>query len=162
MKRENNALLFSPSDLVRFVQSPFASWMERLCLEDPENKKLKDTPDPLLAYLAEKGLAHEAQYLKQLDAGSQQVVTIPDTLSNAEKITATIEAMQSGADVIFQACLRGDNVQGFADFLVKVDIPSKLGDYSYEPWDTKLAKLLWLYGWQQHRTVKTSYFGPVT
>ncbi|MFT6779425.1 MAG: hypothetical protein ACJAV1_003368, partial [Paraglaciecola sp.] len=59
MKREQGRLLFSPSDLVRFVQSPFASWMQRLCLEVPETKSLKDKSDPLLSYLAEKGLAHE-------------------------------------------------------------------------------------------------------
>ena len=42
MKREQGNILFSPSDLVRFVQSPFASWMQRLCLEVPETKPLKD------------------------------------------------------------------------------------------------------------------------
>jgi hypothetical protein len=50
MKCEQGRLLFSPSDLVRFVQSPFASWMQRLCLEVPETKSLKDKPDPLLSY----------------------------------------------------------------------------------------------------------------
>jgi hypothetical protein len=47
MKREQGRLLFSPSDLVRYVQSPFASWMQRLCLEVPETKKfmaLNETP----------------------------------------------------------------------------------------------------------------------
>jgi predicted RecB family nuclease len=140
MKREQGRLLFSPSDLVRFVQSPFASWMQRLCLEVPETKNLKDKPDPLLSYLAEKGLAHEARYLDSLEASTQNVVTIADELNNSDKIAATIEAMQTGADVIFQACLSADNFQGFADFLVKVDKPSDLGDFSYEPWDTKLSK----------------------
>jgi uncharacterized protein len=140
MKREQGGLLFSPSDLVRFVQSPFASWMQRLCLEVPQTKLLKDKPDPLLSYLAEKGLAHEAQYLDTLEASTQNVVTIADKLNNSDKISATFEAMQSGADVIFQACLSADSFQGFADFLVKVDKPSNLGDFSYEPWDTKLSK----------------------
>ena len=140
MKREQGRLLFSPSDLVRFVQSPFDSWMQRLCLEVPETKSLKDKPDPLLTYLAEKGLAHEARYLDSLEASAQNVVTIADELNNSDKIAATIEAMQTGADVIFQACLSADNFRGFADFLIKVDKPSDLGDFSYEPWDTKLAK----------------------
>jgi uncharacterized protein len=140
MKKEQGTLLFSPSDLVRYVQSPFASWMERLCLEQPETKALKDQPDALLSYLAGKGLAHEANYLNALEASSQQVVTIDDKLSNEIRITATLDAMKNGADIIFQACLKSGDFQGFADFLVKVKKPSKLGDYSYEPWDTKLSK----------------------
>ncbi|WJG08085.1 TM0106 family RecB-like putative nuclease [Aliiglaciecola sp. LCG003] len=140
MRKQNSSILFSPSDLVRFVQSPFASWMERLCLEQPQTKALKDKPDPLLSYLADKGLEHEANYLSNLVQSAQRLVTIGDGLSNDEKIAATIAAMEDGADVIFQACLAADSFQGFADFLVKVDKPSKLGSYSYEPWDTKLAK----------------------
>jgi predicted RecB family nuclease len=140
MKLAQGRLLFSPSDLVRFVQSPFASWMERLCIESPETKTLKDKPDALLAYLAEKGLAHEANYLAGLEASDSKVITIADKLNNQQKIDATLDAMRTGADVIFQACLSADNFQGFADFLVKVEKPSLLGDYSYEPWDTKLSK----------------------
>jgi hypothetical protein len=40
MKREQGRLLFSPSDLVRFVQSPFASWMQRLMFSYTANKRL--------------------------------------------------------------------------------------------------------------------------
>lgn len=153
MQLKNGMFIFSPSDLVRFVQSPFASWMERLCLEQPEIKALKDKPDALLTYLACKGLAHESKYLATIESSSKVVVTIESSLSNDEKVKATLDAMQNGADVIFQACLSsqvGDDrrdpnshaseFQGHADFLFKVNKHSKLGDYSYEPWDTKLSK----------------------
>ncbi len=43
MKKQHLKLLFSPSDLVRYVQSPFASWMQRLCLEVPEKQLLKNS-----------------------------------------------------------------------------------------------------------------------
>ena len=33
-----------------------------------------------------------------------------------------------------------DNFSGIADFLIKVSGKSKLGDYHYEVWDTKLSK----------------------
>ena len=35
MQNKNGNLLFSPTDLIRFMESPFASWMERLHLEVP-------------------------------------------------------------------------------------------------------------------------------
>jgi uncharacterized protein len=114
--------------------------MQRLCLEKPETKTLKDKPDLLLTHLAGKGLKHESDYLNTLQQSGKHVVTIANGLSNNDKIKATKEAMSSGAEIIFQACLSAGELQGFADFLVKVDTPSLLGDYSYEPWDTKLAK----------------------
>ena len=48
--------------------------------------------------------------------------------------------MRDGADVIFQACLEKLPFRGYADFLIKVDAPSDLGEYSYVAWDTKLAR----------------------
>jgi predicted RecB family nuclease len=140
VKKLHKSLLFSPTDLVRFVQSPFASWMDRRCIEQPETKALKDKPDALLSYLATKGIVHESNYLTTLENQHETVITIADDLSDEDKITATIDAMKSGADVIFQACLKADNFRGFADFLVKVDKPSALGAHSYEPRDTKLSK----------------------
>jgi predicted RecB family nuclease len=148
MKKEFHQVVFSPSDLVRYVQSPFASWMARLCLEQPETKLLKDKPDALLNYLAGKGLAHESDYLASLEQSTSKLVTVPNHLNNIDKVNATLDAMRHGADIIFQACLTSNEdseyqFQGHADFLFKVSKPSKLGDYSYEPWDTKLSKLFW-------------------
>jgi uncharacterized protein len=119
--------------------------MERLCLEQPETKLLKDKPDLLLNYLAGKGLKHESDYLASLKSSSLNVITIDDDLTNEEKVQATVNAMQAGADVIFQACLHSNDTskfrfQGHADFLFKVNKASKFGNYSYEPWDTKLSK----------------------
>lgn len=34
-KKNTNQLIFSPSDLVLAMRSPFASWMERLAIESP-------------------------------------------------------------------------------------------------------------------------------
>jgi uncharacterized protein len=48
--------------------------------------------------------------------------------------------MQAGADVIYQACLFDGTWLGYADFLIKVGQPSKLGGWSYEVVDTKLAR----------------------
>ena len=48
--------------------------------------------------------------------------------------------MRDGADVIFQAVLFDGRRFGYADFLRRVERPSNLGEWSYEVWDTKLAR----------------------
>ncbi len=48
--------------------------------------------------------------------------------------------MREGVDVIYQANLRKGMWRGRADFLVKVDTPSKLGNWSYQVVDAKLAR----------------------
>ena len=54
----------------------------------------------------------------------------------------TYTAMQDGADVIYQAALSTTHFKGYADFLIKVEGHSELGNYYYEVWDTKLSKTL--------------------
>ena len=48
--------------------------------------------------------------------------------------------MCDGADVIYQAALRTGHWYGRADFLQRVDRPSRLGTCSYEVLDDKLAR----------------------
>lgn len=142
MKRESNTsgLIFSPSDLTRYIDSPFASWMARHRLEIPDSGIEKDPEDPLLAHLAGKGLEHEANFLETLQSRYSDVVTIEDDIDDATKLEQTRAAMARGADVIFQACLEKSPFRGYADFLVKIDQRSALGDHAYVAWDTKLAK----------------------
>ena len=48
--------------------------------------------------------------------------------------------MRDGADVVYQATLRSDRWHGRADFLRRVERPSRLGAWSYEVLDAKLAR----------------------
>ncbi len=48
--------------------------------------------------------------------------------------------MRAGADVIYQGVLVEDGWHGISDFLVRTDAPSARWDWSYEAWDTKLAR----------------------
>ena len=48
--------------------------------------------------------------------------------------------MRAGADVIYQGVFATDSWHGVSDFLVRVAPPSALGPWSYEAWDTKLAR----------------------
>ena len=88
--------------------------------------------DPLLDILADRGRAHEQAYLAALKAANS-IVAQPDA------DVTTLELMQRGVDVIFQAPLARDDWQGRADFLVRVERASNLGVWSYEVIDTKLA-----------------------
>jgi uncharacterized protein len=57
-----------------------------------------------------------------------------------DQVAATLDAMRSGIDTIYQAAFRDGSVIGLADFLRRVPRPSALGSYSYEVIDTKLAR----------------------
>src|SRR5690606_28475902 len=59
---------------------------------------------------------------------------------NETALERTVGAMKAGQDVIYQGTLRIGRWLGRADFLERVDRPSKLGAWSYEVVDSKLAK----------------------
>lgn len=139
MQKVGDSLKFSPSDLITFMQSPFASYMERKRLDDPSINDLMDEEDTVLKSLQEKGYKHEDEFLEELKNEFENVVTI-DRASPEIMLAKTREAMAAGADVIAQAYLSHENFAGLSDFLVKVPGASNLGDYHYEVWDTKLSK----------------------
>lgn len=137
-------LVYSPSDLTTYMASPYASWMDRLRHACPQQAPAPDAADPLSGALARKGLVHEAEQLQRFKQQGKRVVELPgvhtgnaDSLQGARELTR--QAMQEGADVIFQALLEKPPFRGLADFLVKVSGASELGDYHYEVWDTKLS-----------------------
>lgn len=145
MYKQDDQVIYSASDLVGFSRSPFASWMDRLRLEHPQLAPERDPADSLMELLADKGNDHELALLGRLKNQGLSVIEIPtQSITFEEQHLATKNAMQSGADVIFQAALELLPFRGFADFLVKVPNAegqsSSLGDYHYEVWDTKLAK----------------------
>lgn len=89
-----------------------------------------------------KGMAHERGHLAVLRERGLQITQISDSGSVAEREAATIEAMYAGAQVIYQAAFADDQWVGYADFLLRVDRPSRLGEWSYDVADTKLARHL--------------------
>jgi len=137
MKFYNNRIIFSPSDLSAHISCKHLTQLNRK-LALGEVKEPKPIANRALSMLKERGKLFETEYLKiQKDKGLR-VAEISTDDSNAE--TATIESMKSGADIIYQARLiEHGQWSGWADFLIKTSTPSKLGDWSYEVWDTKLA-----------------------
>lgn len=136
-------MYYSPSDLTRYMESPFASWMDRLAQEYPERSPQPDSSDDLMVMLQKKGYEHEDKLEAHLIAKGKILVKI-EGITKEERYTKTLNAMKQGAEVIVQARLELEHFAGYADFLVKVihepdQPPSKLGNWHYEVWDTKLA-----------------------
>jgi uncharacterized protein len=102
-------------------------------------KSKPDSFDPRLEILRERGLEHEKAYLSHLRSQGLQVVEIPEGGSEETALRSTLAAMRSGVDVIAQAALADGRWHGRADVLRRVERPSDLGAWSYEPVDTKLA-----------------------
>lgn len=137
MYLESGNIICSPSDLTQFMESPFASWMEHCAITHPELLPAVDSNDALLDVLQDMGNQHELEVLADFEASG---LTVANIHKHAESYQATVEAMQQGIDVIYQAHLELLPFRGYADFLVKVEGQSIFGDYCYEVWDTKLAK----------------------
>jgi predicted RecB family nuclease len=140
----HGGLLFSATDLANFASCERLTALERDAalgsLERPHRESA------MAELLSARGDAHELAYLEKLRETEHVVVEIPITsqdeasLRHAEQMT--LEAMRSGADVIYQATFFDGSWGGRADFLRKVGYPSDLGPWSYEIVDTKLARNL--------------------
>lgn len=141
MKENEKHYSYTPSNLVRFMESPFASWMDRYKLEFPHLAPAKDPQDSLSSTLQKRGFAHEVRLEASFREQGLTVMRIEGE-SDEVKQNATLSSMKQGTDIIVQARLEMSRFKGFSDFLVKVPGDSNLGNYHYEVWDTKLSKHL--------------------
>jgi len=137
-------LVYSATDLVGFLECRHFANLERAAVHGHLARPMR--ADPILDRIAERGREHEARFLRDLAVEGITVIEIEldETLPRSERAVrgrdATLEAMRGGADVIYQAVLFDDRRLGYADFLCRVEQPSDLGSWSYEVWDTKLAR----------------------
>lgn len=129
--------LVSASDLVGFLE---CEHFTTLSLKDLVTRLKRAEDDETARLIQDKGFAHEASYLEKLKAQGLRVAEMPDKGDAAELAQRTEAAMREGHDVVFQATFLSGQRFGRADFLRRVDRPSKLGAYSYEVQDTKLAR----------------------
>jgi predicted RecB family nuclease len=138
MQRLADTLIFSPSDLNHFLECEHLITLER-----GRDDSRPRVPDPHTELLAQKGLEHERAWFERFRADGRTIVSVdPEGNDRAWQARAakTLAAMQSSADVIYQGVFHDDVWHGVSDFLVRVDAPSRLGAWSYEAWDTKLAR----------------------
>lgn len=124
---------------MRFLGCAHATSLDLLRLNNPEEAPERAESDAMGELVQQAGLDHEAEFKTTL-AAKGNLVEIEERGSLEERAAQTEQAMQDGAETIFQAAFLQPPWHGFADFLVRVDTPSRLGDWSYEPVDTKLAR----------------------
>src|SRR5690348_16923390 len=96
--------------------------------------KIEFVPDPGLEALRRRGEEHERAYIERL--GHAKVTDLRESKDPG----ATLAAMGKGVQAIVQAPLGNEFFFGIADVLLRVEVSSKLGPWSYEPVDTKLAR----------------------
>ena len=98
--------------------------------------------NPHLRVIQQRGLDHEKAYIESLRSKGLSIV---DLSNKSEEMAseATWSAMKSGAQAIVQASLASGVWRGRADVMLRVEQlekPSRLGNWSYELVDCKLAR----------------------
>lgn len=146
MQRIDGSLVLSPTDLTKHVACPHITTLDLEALDAGPSASLPESlpADDALNLVFAKGLTHERAYLDSLVA---QGLVIDDIarlrLKGQDAEQATLEAMRRGADVVYQATFFDGAWVGLADFLLKVPgRVSRLGAFSYDIADTKLARRL--------------------
>jgi len=133
MKKDlSGQLVLSPSDLVRYLASPFASWMDRYYLENP-NAFTPDEETEDARLIAQTGNKHEHAVLNEFKSSAANLVEIPKNHPVLAR-TQTLSAIRAKVPIIYQAALEHGPFAGFADFLL-LDESGR-----YQVWDTKLAR----------------------
>lgn len=144
VQRLGDRTVHSASDLVGFLECRHLAALERAAVLGHTKRPMR--PDRFLDRIVKRGFQHERRFLDGLAAQGREVAemaldrSLPPPERYAAGCEATLAAMRAGRDVIFQAALFDGERLGFADFLLRVDRPSELGAWSYEVWDTKLAR----------------------
>ncbi|PWT71234.1 MAG: recombinase RecB [Bacteroidetes bacterium] len=132
----SSTLILSAMDLSHFMACKHLTTLDQAgalgVLEIPPVR------DPSLAAIQQRGFEFEKEYLQTLkDKGFS--ISEPENEEGRSSLERTINAMNNGIDIIYQASLKLDEWQGRADFMRKVTIPSRLGNWSYEVIDSKLT-----------------------
>src|SRR5258708_5567777 len=138
MQKMGSELRFSASDLVGHLDCHHLTALDAAVARGTATKP--KIWDPVLETLAERGRAHERQYVEKLKESGLSVAEIEGGGIGAPLVAQTLEAMRSGAAVIYQGALLQGVWSGRADILRRVEVASDPGAWSYEVIDTKLAR----------------------
>ena len=146
MQSIDGRIVYSATDLVGFVECGHLAQLDRAAVAGHLQRPIRT--DPVLERIAQRGIEHERRFLRELASEGHAVLDLTSqddpALTRGTQLERdarlTIEAMQHGIDVIYQATFFDGHRLGRVDFLRRVETPSNLGTWSYEVWDTKLAR----------------------
>lgn len=133
----DGSYVYSASDLMHFLGCRHSVYLD---LKNFSDQLTKDSASESDLLLRQKGIEHEKAYLQTLRDAGGTVAEIPPDTNKQRRRDLTLRAMESGADVVYQAALADSCWAGDADFLIRTETPSQLGDFSYEVVDTKLSR----------------------
>jgi len=139
MEKVGNSLLLSASDLVRHLNCQHLTALD-IAVANGSLAKPKVWEDPLAQILWKRGARHEQGYIDHLKSSGFAVTVIDGVGVDNETVAQTREAMNGGAEIIVQGAFRSNIWVGRTDVLRRIDTPSKLGPWSYEVIDAKLAR----------------------
>src|SRR3954468_9764623 len=129
MQRVDGTLFFSPSDLNHFVECEHLTTLDLRAIEGAAVAKEKD---PQAEIIRTKGFEHEQAWLEHLRGEGKSVVEIGGGEVDWPLDAARTEAaMRAGAEIIYQGVFVDAPWRGIADFLVRVERPSRFGAWSY-------------------------------
>lgn len=137
MRYVGGHILFSATDLMRFMGCAHATTLDLACLRGEGPEPREDSEDAVL--LQKQGDAHEVAHLARLGAAGRGIVEIARGYL-AQNAAATRAALAAGPEVLFQGAFLSGNWGGWSDFLERVERSSDLGAFSYEVADTKLKR----------------------
>lgn len=129
----DSAVTYTSEDLVLFKESPFASWMERLTVENPGHGIVPDAGSQPPG----NSMQRQDDVAEILRAEGRQVQLIEWEETESVRRRATMEAMREGIDFIINGQLAVGPLSGSANLLMRTSGFSELGDYLYVPCDTQ-------------------------
>ncbi|MCB1844048.1 MAG: hypothetical protein KDI09_13885 [Halioglobus sp.] len=159
-------ITYSPDDMLLFRESPFACWMERLTLENPDHGIAPDTVIqgdrhvfatgrqcvlsstcgaqgmPWQEFITASGAPPANAPAPRtrgeaLHTRSADAMSIAVHASEQQRANATLNAMQQGAGCIANAQLTVGPLSAPVDLLLRVSGASDFGNYLYMPCDTQ-------------------------
>lgn len=131
MKYDSGRLIYSPTDLVNFLESPFSSWMDRHHLENPGLLIPQELSDDAKLVL-ETGNQHARNILEELKGSDDELREIA---SDSNPTEGTRTALAARVPIIYQAKLEAGDFAGYSDFIILDKETAR-----YQIWDTKLAR----------------------
>lgn len=129
----DQSIAYTPDDIALFRESPFAVWMERLTLENPDHGILPDAK----SHPPIDSTQRQDELVDTLRAEGRDVALIDWDAPEPDRRSATLAAMHGGADFIVNAALASDILSCTANLLMRTSGYSELGDYLYVPCDTQ-------------------------
>ena len=134
----DNAVTYTSEDFVLFRESPFACWMERLTLENPDH----GIPPDVGSQPPQSSQERQDDIVDTLRAEGRDVTLVDWELEESKRRSATLEAMRAGADFIVNGQLALGPLSGSVNLLMRTSGYSELGDFLYIPCDTQAKTTL--------------------